>query len=176
MVGQVLASTSGTRHGSGIFLLFVLVSLGLAIWSLIDVIIRPTGAFKAARQNKTLWIILTIVGILVTFLGAVIGLIYLLAIRPKVAAVQKRSQGPYPPSDPGYPQPSDPGVGQPQWEQGVPSPPPPQPGGYTPPPPPPPPPPGSAPPPPPPLPGNAPPPPPPGNAPPPPPGQMPPLQ
>ena len=68
------------------FLILSLAALVISIWALVDVLRRPDWAFQAARQNKTLWVVLNIVGLFVC--GLVIGLIYLLAIRPKVAAAQ----------------------------------------------------------------------------------------
>lgn len=70
----------------GIFFVLVgLASLVLAVWALIDAAIRPGPAFKAAGQNKTLWIILPIAGIfLFSIVGGILGAVYLSAIRPKV--------------------------------------------------------------------------------------------
>jgi hypothetical protein len=65
----------------------VLVSVGLSIWALVDAIGRPVWAFQAAGSNKTLWIVLEAVGFFVC--GLVLSLIYLIAVRPKVAAAQR---------------------------------------------------------------------------------------
>jgi uncharacterized membrane protein YwzB len=68
-----------------IIVLVALGSLVLALWALIDAATRPESAFKAAGQSKVLWIILPIVGIfLFTFVGGVLGIVYLATIRPKV--------------------------------------------------------------------------------------------
>ena len=76
----------------GVDAIFVLVFLGsfvLAVWALIDAVIRPGPAFKAAGQNKTLWIILPIAGIfLFSIVGGILGAVYLVAIRPKVKLAQ----------------------------------------------------------------------------------------
>ena len=100
MVAEVFAVSQ--RHSSGggsaIILVVLLVSLILAVWALIDAAIRPGDAFKAAGQNKTLWIILPIVGIVFAILGGVLGVVYLAVIRPKVVSAQKRT---YP--EPSYP-------------------------------------------------------------------------
>ena len=73
------------------FLLLSLAALVLSVWALIDAATRPTWAWEASGQNKTLWIVLNVVGLFVC--GLVIGLIYLLAIRPKVAAAQQGGAG-----------------------------------------------------------------------------------
>jgi hypothetical protein len=72
--------------------ILVLVSVGLSIWALVDAISRPVWAFQAAGSNKTLWVVLEAVGFFVC--GLVLSLIYLLAIRPKVAAAQRGRGGP----------------------------------------------------------------------------------
>ncbi len=74
-----------------ILIVVVLFATGpvLAIISIIDVARRPDWAWQASGQSKTLWLVLEIVGIF--FCGLVISLIYLLAIRPKVAAAQPGS-------------------------------------------------------------------------------------
>jgi hypothetical protein len=76
----------GAVTGSGIFLVLGLAAVVLSIWALVDTLSRPAWAWEASGQNKTLWIILNIVGFFIC--GLVIALIYLLAIRPKVAAAQ----------------------------------------------------------------------------------------
>jgi len=52
------------------------------IWALVDAAKRPDWAFDQAGSNKVLWIVL------VAVLGPLLGLIYLLAIRPGVSAVE----------------------------------------------------------------------------------------
>jgi uncharacterized membrane protein len=64
----------------GVAVLIYLVMLVVWLWGLIDAARRPDTAYQAAGQNKVLWIVLCVV------LGALGSLIYLLAIRPKVAA------------------------------------------------------------------------------------------
>jgi hypothetical protein len=74
---------------SVMFWVIALVSLVIAVWALVDASIRPGTAFKAAGQNKALWIILPIVGIfLFSFVGGILGAVYLSAIRPKVRQSQ----------------------------------------------------------------------------------------
>jgi hypothetical protein len=75
----------------GAWLIFPLVGLVISIWALVDTVSRPEWAWQASGQNKVLWIILNIIGFFIC--GLVIGLIYLLAIRPKVAAAQSGGGG-----------------------------------------------------------------------------------
>ena len=72
----------------GVVLIVGLVPLGLAIWAVIDIAQRSEGSFQAAGQSKTTWLLLVILLTLFCGLpGAVVALIYLVSIRPKVAAV-----------------------------------------------------------------------------------------
>jgi len=69
-----------------ILLLFAVVLVGF-LWALVDICMRPAGAFRAGGQNKTLWL----VGILAAWavaLGWLVGWVYVIAIRPKVARAQ----------------------------------------------------------------------------------------
>lgn len=83
----------------GLISLFLfLFGLGLAIWALVDVVRSTEAQFAAAEQNRGLWlaltigaVVLTITGIF-TFVGFILALVYLLAIRPRVAPF--RGQGP----------------------------------------------------------------------------------
>jgi hypothetical protein len=70
--------------GGGFYVL-PLIGLVLGIWALVDAASRPEWAWQASRQNKVLWIVLNIVGLLICLF---IPIAYLLAIRPKVAAAQ----------------------------------------------------------------------------------------
>ena len=80
----MLAASSGA---SSVILVILLASLVVSVWALVDAAIRPKAAFVAARQNKVLWIVLPIVGILfLGVIGGIIGAIYLAVIRPKVRA------------------------------------------------------------------------------------------
>jgi hypothetical protein len=145
------------------FLLLGLVALGVTIFALVDVLRRPEWAWRAAGQNRTLWLVLTIVALFFGLLGLIVDLIYLLSIRPKVAAAQNRGgptggsdygtpygtggygstgypsypPGPTAPGPAGYP-PAPGGYGTPPAPPGYGTPPPPPgygaPGGYTPPP------------------------------------------
>jgi hypothetical protein len=70
-----------------IVLLFGLIALVFPIWALIDVIWRPAGAFTAAGSSKGMWIALIAVFWLLTgIVGAVLSIVYLASIRPRVRA------------------------------------------------------------------------------------------
>ncbi len=72
-----------------IFLVIALPSFVVAVWALADAAMRPGPAFNAAGQTKPLWIILPLVGIILfMIIGGILGLIYLISIRPKVRQAQ----------------------------------------------------------------------------------------
>jgi hypothetical protein len=105
-------------------LIAILVGPILCIVGLIDVVRRPDWVWSASGQNKTLWLVLNIVGIVlffVTFSGLVIGLIYLLAIRPRLERVTEgggsSGTGPYrvPPYAGTYPSPPPAPAPPPGW-------------------------------------------------------------
>ncbi len=62
-----------------------LIVVGVA--ALIAVIMQPRATFEAAGKNKTTWLILLVVG-LVLFgpVGGLLGIFYLAAVRPKIRA------------------------------------------------------------------------------------------
>ena len=87
---NLLNQTEGT-----LYLLLWLVSLGVRIWALVDVIRRPEEAFRAAdQQTKQFWLIVTAASVAVPFfigfldiVGFIAALIYLTAIRPRLRDV-----------------------------------------------------------------------------------------
>jgi hypothetical protein len=97
----------------GAWLILPLAGLVISIWALVDTLSRPEWAWQASGQNKVLWIILNIVGFFIC--GLVIGLIYLIAIRPKVAAAQSGGGGG---AGRGYPGGYDPGFGSGGFDTG----------------------------------------------------------
>ena len=67
-------------------LIIIVIMLAFAvipIWGLIDAATRPAGVWNAAGQSKVLWIILQFV------LGILGALIYFLAIRPRLQAIEE---------------------------------------------------------------------------------------
>jgi phospholipase D-like protein len=79
-----------------VFFVFWLANLGLVIWAVVDAAMKPESAWRAADQNKVVWII---VPWIVPVIGA---LVYLIAIRPKVRAAQANA-APWTPPPPGFP-------------------------------------------------------------------------
>jgi hypothetical protein len=70
-------------------IVFLILPLGIVfpIWGIVDAAGRPDSAWARADQNKTLWVALQAVGMLVCF-GWILAVVYLVAIRPKVKQAQ----------------------------------------------------------------------------------------
>ena len=107
-----------------IYSVVVLVLLGVNILVLVDVVRRSDQAFVASGQNKTLWIVLAIVGFFCCgLISLIIDGIYWFAIRPKVKQAEEGGGygggygQPYPPQQPGgYPPQPDQGYQPPPGE------------------------------------------------------------
>lgn len=69
-----------------IIIFLVLVPLGLVVFTIIDVARRDDAQFQAAGQNRTLWLVVGIAGLVIpcVWLGAVY---YLVGVRPKLGDV-----------------------------------------------------------------------------------------
>jgi hypothetical protein len=71
-----------------VVLVFLVVGLVIPVWAIVDAASRPSGAFAAADSSKTMWIVLIVIGWLVTgLIGIVLAVVYLASIRPRVRAV-----------------------------------------------------------------------------------------
>jgi Protein of unknown function (DUF2516) len=80
-------------------LLIAVVFLAPVVWGLVDVFRRPKAAFVAAGRTRGIWIGLLLLALLAPILvGTGIGIWYLVAVRPKVAAAAGRSTS-TPPAD-----------------------------------------------------------------------------
>jgi hypothetical protein len=81
------------------FGLFVFALVGLNIWAIVDVARQPEHAWKAIKQDRTLWLVLTLLA------GLPCSIAYLVAIRPRLEAIPAML------ALPGwYPDPATPGV------------------------------------------------------------------
>ena len=69
-------------------LLILIIGLVVPVWAIVDAATRPSAAFSAAGSSKTMWIVLIVVGWLVTgLIGIILAAVYLVSIRPRVRAV-----------------------------------------------------------------------------------------
>lgn len=69
-----------------------LMGLGLIIWGIVDAASRPEWAWQRAGQSKVLWILLQAFGgLFFAGIGLIMTIVYLLAIRRRVARAQEDS-------------------------------------------------------------------------------------
>ena len=57
---------------------------GLAMWGVIDALLKPESAWGQAGHSKILWVVLQAASLLVCGLGLIKALVYTFAIRPAV--------------------------------------------------------------------------------------------
>jgi uncharacterized membrane protein len=87
----------------GAFLVIAVASLVVRIWALADALARPDGAFVAAgKQTKAFWLLVLFIGLLLTLIGLIAAIVYLVDVRPAVRSSSGRggpssSDGPYGP-------------------------------------------------------------------------------
>lgn len=67
-----------------ILLLILFFFLVVPVWGILDAALKPDSVWSAADQSKVVWIVLQV------FLWTLGALIYFVAIRPRLRAVQSR--------------------------------------------------------------------------------------
>ena len=74
-----------------IFIVLV-AAIAVPVWAIVDAARRPSSAFERAGSSKVMWLSLLIVfGVLAFFVATVLGVVYLLIIRPRVRGVMGTS-------------------------------------------------------------------------------------
>lgn len=86
-----------------LILLLGVVPYGVIIWGIVDAASRPEWAWQRSGQNKTLWVVLQVIGFFFCLVGFILTLVYLITIRPQVARHQSASGPPPAPPVPGSP-------------------------------------------------------------------------
>ena len=75
-----------------LIIVVAVIGLALIIWGIVDVASRPEWAWQQARQSKVLWILLQAFGgLFFAGLGVILAIVYLAAIRRRVARAQEGS-------------------------------------------------------------------------------------
>jgi hypothetical protein len=71
--------------GSGIIFILNIAIFALCVWAIIDAAVHSKSVWEGAGQNKVLWITLLVVfTILFRFVGVILAIYYLAAVRPKL--------------------------------------------------------------------------------------------
>jgi hypothetical protein len=68
--------------------------LMLTLWALLDAARRPEWAWALAGRRRVVWLAAILFGAMTVVLGVVISSVYLLRIRPDVAAAEDGRLGP----------------------------------------------------------------------------------
>jgi hypothetical protein len=68
---------------------FLCIPIGLSLWALLDAARRPAWAWSLAERNQAVWMALILVGFCSVIGGLAISAIYLLRIRPGIAAAEE---------------------------------------------------------------------------------------
>ena len=69
------------------------IPLAVSLWALLDVARRPAWAWSLADRNQALWIAFVLFGFCSVVGGLVISGVYLLRVRPRIAAAEEGRLG-----------------------------------------------------------------------------------
>ena len=76
--------------GPSFLLLLILPFFGVALWAIMDALVRPDSQWREADQNKTAWVIGLLAGPFVLFpVGIMVSLVYLFGIRARLSRVAR---------------------------------------------------------------------------------------
>ncbi len=64
------------------------VPLALTVWALLDAARRPEWAWALAGRRRVVWLAAILFGAMVLILGLVVSAVYLVRVRPEVAAAE----------------------------------------------------------------------------------------
>jgi hypothetical protein len=64
------------------------VPLALTAWALLDAARRPEWVWALAGRRRVVWLAAILFGVFVTVVGLVVSTVYLVRIRPELAAVE----------------------------------------------------------------------------------------
>lgn len=65
------------------------VPLVLSVWALLDAARRPEWAWALARRRRVVWMAAIGFGVMTMVLGLVVAVVYLVRVRPDVAAAEQ---------------------------------------------------------------------------------------
>jgi len=69
-------------------LVVLVAAIAIRVWAIVDAIRRPSSAFERAGSSKVMWLSLLIVfAVLAFFVATVLGVAYLVGVRPRVRPV-----------------------------------------------------------------------------------------
>ncbi len=110
-----------------VLMLVSVAALGFEIWAIVDMATKPDWAWNAVGANKTLWIVLVVLGFVVCgLIGLVTAIVYFSSTRNRITQAMAAGpplyaspyggyRGVYPPMSPSQGPPSYPPQGWPQY-------------------------------------------------------------
>jgi vacuolar-type H+-ATPase subunit I/STV1 len=83
----------GSAGGAVVATLLAGVPLALSVWALLDAAGRPEWAWALAGRRRVMWIAAILFGVLTLVVGLVVSVIYLVRVRPEIAAAEQGRVG-----------------------------------------------------------------------------------
>jgi vacuolar-type H+-ATPase subunit I/STV1 len=83
----------GSAGGAVVATLLAGVPLALSVWALLDAAGRPEWAWALAGRRRVMWIAAILFGVLTLVVGLVISVVYLVRVRPEIAAAEQGRVG-----------------------------------------------------------------------------------
>ncbi|HZA85256.1 MAG TPA: hypothetical protein VE466_00075 [Acidimicrobiales bacterium] len=83
----------GSAGGAVVATLLAGVPLALSVWALLDAAGRPEWAWALAGRRRVMWIAAILFGVLTLGVGLVVSVVYLVRVRPQIAAAEQGRVG-----------------------------------------------------------------------------------
>jgi hypothetical protein len=83
----------GSAGGAVVATLLAGVPLALSVWALLDAAGRPEWAWALAGRRRVMWIAAILFGVLTLVVGLVVSVVYLVRVRPEIAAAEQGRVG-----------------------------------------------------------------------------------
>jgi hypothetical protein len=83
----------GSAGGAVVATLLAGVPLTLSVWALLDAAGRPEWAWALAGRRRVMWIAAILFGVLTLGVGLVVSVVYLVRVRPQIAAAEQGRVG-----------------------------------------------------------------------------------
>jgi MFS family permease len=83
----------GSAGGAVVATLLAGVPLALSVWALLDAAGRPEWAWALAGRRRVMWIAAILFGVLTLVVGLLVSVVYLVRVRPEIAAAEQGRVG-----------------------------------------------------------------------------------
>jgi MFS family permease len=83
----------GSAGGAVVATLLAGVPLALSVWALLDAAGHPEWAWALAGRRRVMWIAAILFGVLTLVVGLVVSVVYLVRVRPEIAAAEQGHVG-----------------------------------------------------------------------------------